>query len=100
WLEEEDVAGIAVDDDGPGLSDEERARVFEPFFVGKGEKTGLGLVLVRAILREHDGRFELVPGPSGKGLSARILLPRAVEDRPTSPYPPPALTASARAARC
>jgi two-component system C4-dicarboxylate transport sensor histidine kinase DctB len=85
WLDDPDDAGIAVDDDGPGLSDQARSRVFEPFFTSKAEGTGLGLVLVRAIMREHDGSFELRPAPSGQGASARLLLPKAVEDRPTSP---------------
>jgi C4-dicarboxylate-specific signal transduction histidine kinase len=83
WLDEGDVAGIAIEDDGPGLGDEARARMSEPFFTSKTEGTGLGLVLVRAILREHEGKLELVPAPSGGGLSARLLLPRAVEERPT-----------------
>ncbi|MFT3773543.1 MAG: HAMP domain-containing sensor histidine kinase [Minicystis sp.] len=85
YVDELETAGIAVDDDGPGLSEEVRARVFEPFFTSKAEGTGLGLVLVRAIMREHDGRFDLRPRVPGPGVSAELLLPRLVEDRATMP---------------
>jgi signal transduction histidine kinase len=85
YLDEPDEAGIAVDDTGPGLSEEARRRASEPFFTSKAEGTGIGLSLVRAIMGEHDGRFELTPGPGGRGASARLLLPRAVEERPTVP---------------
>jgi len=85
YLDDADGAGIAVDDDGPGLSEEVRRRASEPFFTSKAEGTGLGLVLVRAIMGEHEGRFELAPGPGDRGASARLLLPRTIEERPTLP---------------
>jgi C4-dicarboxylate-specific signal transduction histidine kinase len=85
YVDERDEAGIAVDDTGPGLSEEVRRRASEPFFTSKADGTGLGLSLVRAIMGEHDGRFELAPGPGGRGASARLLLPRMVEERPTMP---------------
>jgi signal transduction histidine kinase len=76
WIDERDTAGIAVDDDGPGLSDEARVHLFEPFFTSKAEGTGLGIQLVRAIMREHEGSFELTPRGIGPGLTAKLLLPR------------------------
>lgn len=85
YIDEPDAAGIAVDDNGPGLSEEARRRAAEPFFTSKAEGTGLGLSLVRSIMGEHDGHFELDVGPGGRGVSARLLLPRAVEERPTMP---------------
>jgi hypothetical protein len=36
-------------------------------------------------MSEHDGRFELDLGPGGRGVTARLLMPRAVEERPTMP---------------
>lgn len=85
YVDEPDTAGIAVDDTGPGLSEEVLRRAAEPFFTSKTEGTGLGLVLVRAIMGEHDGSFELAPGPGGRGATARLLLPRAVEEGATVP---------------
>jgi signal transduction histidine kinase len=85
YVDEPDAAGIAVDDTGPGLSEEASRRASEPFFTSKAQGTGLGLSLVRAIMGEHDGRFDLAPGPGGRGASARLLLPRTVEERPTTP---------------
>ncbi len=82
WLDERDDVGIAVDDDGPGLSEEVQQRMREPFFTSKAGGTGLGLLIVRAIMEEHGGRFELVAGPGG-GASGRLLLPRAIEEGPS-----------------
>ena len=85
YVDEPDAAGIAVDDNGPGLSEEARRRASEPFFTSKTEGTGLGLSLVRSIMGEHAGHFDLDTGPGGRGASARLLLPRAFEERPTMP---------------
>jgi C4-dicarboxylate-specific signal transduction histidine kinase len=85
YVDEADEAGLAVDDNGPGLSEEARRRASEPFFTSKAEGTGLGLALVRSIMSEHDGRFELDVGPGGRGVTARLLMPRTVEERPTMP---------------
>lgn len=85
YVDEPDSVGIQVDDDGQGMSEEVRARVFEPFFTSKADGTGLGLMLVRAIMREHDGRIEISPRAPDPGVRARLLLPRIEEDRPTTP---------------
>ena len=82
WLYDRDEVGIAVDDDGPGLSEEVQQGMREPFFTSKAGGTGLGLLIVRAIMEEHGGRFELVAGP-GRGASGRLLLPRAVDEGPS-----------------
>ncbi len=57
---------VEIADNGPGISEDIRARIFEPFFTTKsvGEGTGLGLDIVQRIIRTHKGsiRFESEPG--------------------------------------
>ncbi|MBN8816212.1 MAG: HAMP domain-containing protein [Sphingomonas sp.] len=72
---------IAVEDDGPGIAPDDRARALEPFVrldPARGRDTqgfGLGLAIVQRAVATHNGRFTLDTAPSG-GLSARITLPR------------------------
>lgn len=46
---------VQVADNGPGLSAEERARMFEPYYSSKKEGTGLGLAIVKSIVSDHGG---------------------------------------------
>ncbi len=78
---------ILIDDDGPGLSEEASAHLFEPFFTTKARGTGLGLVLVQTILREHNGTFELGPRPNAEGTRARLTLTLDLKDAFTSKRP-------------
>ena len=50
---------IAVEDDGPGISDDEKSRVFEPYYTTKDTGTGLGLAIVKKIVLEHGGLVTL-----------------------------------------
>ena len=58
---------IVVSDDGPGISEANRARVFDPFFTTARDRggTGMGLTIARALLHAHGGAIELVQSPSG-----------------------------------
>lgn len=70
---------LRVDDNGPGVHPEHRARIFAPFYSTKGSKgTGLGLAVTRKIVEEHGGSIELTESPEG-GASVRIVLPAAQE---------------------
>ena len=68
---------LIVRDDGSGISERNRDRVFEPFFTTRRESggTGMGLEIVRAILRVHGGTIELLA--SDDGTAFRINLPFA-----------------------
>lgn len=88
---------ITVTDQGPGIPESERDRVFEPFYgsLGLGDdgnmlygtrrhraladgmirsSHGLGLSLVRAVARLHRAEVSLESGPGGKGLSAKVTV--------------------------
>ena len=65
---------ITFVDTGGGMSAENLSRVFEPYFTTKPSGTGLGLVIVRRIVREHGGELSIESG-KGKGLSLTIRLP-------------------------
>lgn len=73
---------IAVDDDGPGIPSDQRARAVEPFVrleTERGRDTegfGLGLAIVARVMEAHGGSLTLTDSPLG-GLSARLRLPRA-----------------------
>ncbi|MFP5304391.1 MAG: ATP-binding protein, partial [Gammaproteobacteria bacterium] len=53
--EERERLVVEVADDGPGIAPEDRGRVFEPFVFRREGGTGLGLAVVRRILRQHGG---------------------------------------------
>ena len=61
-------------DSGGGMSPEDLSRVFEPYFTTKSSGTGLGLLIVRRIVREHGGELSIESG-QGQGLTLTIRLP-------------------------
>jgi signal transduction histidine kinase len=61
-------------DTGAGMSAENLSRVFEPYFTTKASGTGLGLLIVRRIVREHGGELS-IESSEGKGLTLTIRLP-------------------------
>ena len=77
-----DQARLAVDDDGPGIPEEDRERVFAPFFrrpggAGAPAGHGLGLALVRQVARYHGGDAVCCTNPRGAGARFEITLPLA-----------------------
>lgn len=65
---------ISFTDTGGGISAENLSRVFEPYFTTKSSGTGLGLLIVRRIVREHGGELS-IQSNEGKGLTLTIRLP-------------------------
>ena len=65
---------ISFIDTGSGMSAENLGRVFEPYFTTKPSGTGLGLLIVRRIVREHGGELS-IESSEGKGLTLTIRLP-------------------------
>ena len=56
---------LDVADTGPGIPEELRERIFDPFYTTKHEGTGLGLAVTRDIITRHQGSIEVDSSPSG-----------------------------------
>jgi two-component system nitrogen regulation sensor histidine kinase NtrY len=65
---------LEVSDDGCGISDEDKSRLFEPYFSTKKAGTGLGLTIVNAIIADHNGYIR-VRDNKPKGTTFLIELP-------------------------
>jgi two-component system, NtrC family, sensor histidine kinase GlrK len=74
-------ARIDITDQGPGVAEADRERIFEPFYRGERQPegaargTGIGLSIVHEYIVAHGGRIELLPAPNGAHF--RIELPNA-----------------------
>src|SRR5262249_36908334 len=65
---------VEVEDTGTGLTPEQRARLFTPYYTTKQGGTGLGLAIVQGIVSDHGGRVEVRSTP-GQGTTFRLVLP-------------------------
>jgi signal transduction histidine kinase len=65
---------VAVADTGPGISAEERERIFRPFWSRDGGGTGLGLAIARELAHALGGRIDLDSRP-GRGSRFELVLP-------------------------
>ena len=66
---------LDVDDSGPGVPEEIRPRIFDPFFSTKKERgTGLGLSVVYGLVKSYEGRVSVASSPLG-GARFRVWLP-------------------------
>jgi two-component system sensor histidine kinase TctE len=77
-------AMLSIEDNGPGIPDSERLRVFERFYrvLGTGaEGCGLGLAIVSEIAQSHGAQVTLTPGTGGVGTIATIVFPAIAHER-------------------
>jgi two-component system OmpR family sensor kinase len=73
---------VCVADEGPGLSEEDAARVFDRFFrAGGGAGSGLGLAIVQGVVQAHGGEVAVRTAP-GQGLAVTVSLPTRVAGEP------------------
>jgi signal transduction histidine kinase len=68
--------GFEVSDNGPGIPEDIRERIFTPFFTRREGGTGLGLALVQRIVQSHNGTVSVESQP-GRGTTFRVELPAA-----------------------
>ena len=82
------AVGVEIDicDQGPGIPQSEREKVFEMFYTLRNpafsdlEGTGLGLAICRGIVAAHGGQITALDGRTGSGSCMRITLPEAAAD--------------------
>ncbi len=80
-LQTRNTAVVDVADEGPGISPEDRDRIFEAFYQGEAQPdgyvkgSGLGLAIAREYALAHEGRIEILE-KRGQGARLRVLLPR------------------------
>ena len=83
----DDHVVVTIDDDGPGIPEDEREKVFAPFYRLERSRsrdtggTGLGLSVARTVIRGHGGDVTLTNRAEG-GLRQMVVLPRPGERRP------------------
>jgi two-component system, NtrC family, sensor histidine kinase HydH len=72
------IAGVSAEirDSGPGVREELREQIFNPFVSSKKTGVGLGLSIVAKIVDDHGGSIQLI-SPSGSGACFRVFLPEA-----------------------
>ena len=90
WAQAERVVELRVSDNGRGMSAEERGRAFHAGFSTKRRGWGLGLALVRRVVREyHRGQVSIVESVPGKGTTVLVSLPvpRRAKTERTGPGP-------------
>ena len=68
------VYALAIGDTGTGIAEEDREKIFEPYFTTKPSGLGLGLVLTRKIVEAHGGKIVVDSEPE-KGTRIHVLLP-------------------------
>ncbi|OLU32701.1 PAS domain-containing sensor histidine kinase [Pseudomonas sp. PA15(2017)] len=78
----ESTLRLCISDDGPGIDALTLARLGEPFFTTKTTGTGLGLAVVKAVARAHQGELHLRSRP-GRGTCALLILPLIIPAHPT-----------------
>ena len=78
----ESTLRLCISDDGPGIDALTLARLGEPFFTTKTTGTGLGLAVVKAVARAHQGELHLRSRP-GRGTCALLILPLINSAHPT-----------------
>lgn len=75
---------IEIADTGTGLSSDDSARIFTPYYTTKPQGTGLGLAIVQSVISDHHGTISIT-SEEGRGTTARIELPQRQTERGDQP---------------
>jgi two-component system sensor histidine kinase PilS (NtrC family) len=71
---EDDLLVVEIEDEGPGIPEEDLDRVLEPFYSTKDKGSGFGLALVQRIVQDHEGEITVRSRP-GEGATFTVRLP-------------------------
>jgi two-component system, sporulation sensor kinase E len=66
---------VIIDDNGPGIDPEKLGAIYEPYHTTKAEGTGLGMMIVQRIMRDHGGEIE-INSEQGRGTRLILRFPR------------------------
>jgi PAS domain S-box-containing protein len=69
------VVEISISDEGVGISEEEKGKVFSPFYTTKRQGTGLGLSICKRIIEDHPGTSLSFTSEKGRGTTFIIMMP-------------------------
>ncbi|MEZ6079854.1 MAG: ATP-binding protein [Pirellulaceae bacterium] len=76
WIDDRPALAIRVEDNGPGLTPDQRVRLFDAFFTTKQKGTGLGMAIAQRIMSAHFGTISVANADSG-GACIELVLPRS-----------------------
>ena len=83
---DEDDIHLSISDTGSGISGKDMSNIFEPYFTKKRSGTGLGLMIVERIIREHGAELAVESEP-GKGTVFTINFPLRIQKAKLLPSP-------------
>jgi signal transduction histidine kinase/outer membrane protein assembly factor BamB len=69
---------IEISDDGPGISEEDQKKLFTPYFTRKPSGTGLGLVIAKRVVEDHQGSIRVESKP---GIGTRVVISLPVSQK-------------------
>jgi len=75
-VHDDDMVGVSFEDTGKGIEPDELDSIFKPFYSGDGKGIGLGLAIAEEIVKQHQGRIEVL-SQVGKGSKFIVWLPEA-----------------------
>lgn len=81
-----DYVRVTVSDDGVGMDEATRRRIFDPFFSTRHSGRGLGLAVVFGVVKAHRGAIEVESAP-GRGTAVRVFLPASATAEPVRTPP-------------
>ena len=84
---------VAIEDSGPGIPEDMRQHLFEPFVTTKSGGRGLGLSLVARVIEDHGGVVEVTDATVGSGTRFTVYLPAVNSSTDGTQAPSPADTA-------